>query len=407
MRECSTESATDPAARRGRLTAGAAAAACLVVVASCAHPIPAPPALTPASPTVTKVADVGLNQPANVVYDSVADLYYVSNMGPGATDKHDDNGFISQIAPDGHVVKLRWIAGGQQGAVLDAPQGMAICHDTLVVADVGSVRLFDRKTGAWARSVNMPGVRLNDVACAPDGSLWVSDAGTAHEPAQDTTEDIDAVFRIGVDRSIVAEARGRALQRPEGIVIDSGAAVVATFAGNRLERVPKRDLTARPAATVASAATAQQAGATTRTGAAVTNAANRGRGANAGNRGGAAAGRAAGRGAAGAGRAGRGAAAAPAARRGPPPPPDSAHVVETLPVGQVDALRRLPDGSLIATSWEGHSVYRLGPNDQHYPIVTGITSPSGVAVDTKRHRLVVTSTKGNMLYLVPLRTAQR
>lgn len=76
----------------------------------------------------------------------------------------------------------------------------------------------------------------------------------------------------------------------------------------------------------------------------------------------------------------------------------------TLPVGQIDALRRLPNSSLVATSWEGHSVYLLGPNDVHEPLVTGITSPSGVAVDSKRHRLVITSTQANMLYFAPLPT---
>jgi len=35
-------------------------------------------------------------------------------------------------------------------------------------------------------------------------------------------------------------------------------------------------------------------------------------------------------------------------------------------------------------------------------LLTGVTAPAGVAVDTKRGRLAVTSMQGNAMYLLPL-----
>jgi hypothetical protein len=35
-------------------------------------------------------------------------------------------------------------------------------------------------------------------------------------------------------------------------------------------------------------------------------------------------------------------------------------------------------------------------------VIAGITSPAGIAVDTRRHRLAVTSMQRNALYLLPL-----
>src|SRR4051812_31941164 len=194
--------------------------------------------LTPQSDGVTTVANVGFSQPENILYDSLADVYLVSNMGPGDPAARDDNGFISRVSPEGRVLTLRWIAGGQNGAVLDAPKGLTIRGDTLVVADVGGVHLFDRRTGAPLESIKLPGLVMNDVAFAPDGSLWITDTGPDRTPGPvDTTKDLDAVWRVDRRGRVQAVARGLSLARPDGIVLDGAGALVSTFGANRIERV--------------------------------------------------------------------------------------------------------------------------------------------------------------------------
>jgi sugar lactone lactonase YvrE len=83
--------------------------------------------------------------------------------------------------------------------------------------------------------------------------------------------------------------------------------------------------------------------------------------------------------------------------------PGNWSVVASLPSGKVDGLRRLPDGSLVVTSWDAGTVWEREPNGELEPLMRDVKSPAGVAVDTRRHRLAVTSMQGNALYLMPLR----
>ena len=71
--------------------------------------------------------------------------------------------------------------------------------------------------------------------------------------------------------------------------------------------------------------------------------------------------------------------------------------------GRDDGLRRLDDGSLVVTSWDAKAVWHLTPDGALAPLLADVTSPAGVAVDTRRHRLAVTSVRGNALYLLPIR----
>ena len=299
----------------------AALAACLTVAAAACHN--ASVSTTPSGNGVTTIAGTGFNQPENLVYDSVADVFLVANMGGGDAAR-DNNGFISRVGWDGHVVALRWIAGGMNGVTLDAPKGLAIRGDTLAVADIGGVHYFNRTTGAPLGSVTLPGLVMNDVAFAPDGSLWITDTGPDRStPPIDTTKDMDAVWVVSPGGAVTAAARGLMLDRPDGLVIDGDGALVATFGANRIERVA----------------------------------------------------------------------------RGTP----GATTEETMPGGRVDGLRRLPDGSLLVTSWDAKTIWRLPPGKAPVSLLTGVTSPAGVAVDTRRHRLAVTSMQDNTMYLLPLR----
>jgi sugar lactone lactonase YvrE len=304
-------------------TTPAALTVLAVIAAGCHHLRPTAPPATPATPVVTTVAASGFNQPENLVYDSVADAYYVSNMGGGDAAR-DNNGFISKVAPDGRVISLRWIAGGVNGATLDAPKGLAIRGDTLAVADIGGVHYFSRSTGAPLGSVTIPGVVMNDLAFAPDGTLWITDTGPDRSTTPiDTSKDMDAVWTVAPNGTVSAVARGLALDRPDGIVLDGNGALVTTFGANRVERVAPG-----------------QFGATT---------------------------------------------------------------YRTLPGGRADGLRRLADGSLLVSSWDAKTVWHMPETRLLAPLLAEVTSPAGIAVDTRRNRLAVTSMQSNTMYLLPLR----
>jgi sugar lactone lactonase YvrE len=292
------------------------------VAVGCAHAHPVmsgAPSATEGGGAVTTIADVGFSSPENVVYDAAADVYLVANVNGGATAR-DGNGFVSRVAPDGHVLALRWIAGG--GAVtLDAPKGLAIRADTLYVADVGAVRLFDRRTGAPLGARAVPGLLLNDISFGAAGEMYVTDTGPDRSTTPvDTSADLDAIFRI--DGSGVSPVvRGLRLDRPDGVVADS-TVTFTTFGANRVSRLS---------------------------------------------------------------------------------PSGVVETVATLPGGQVDGLRRLPDGSLAVTSWGAKSVFRLMAGGELRPELRDVLTPAGVALDPTRNRLVVTSMQGNRVYFVPLR----
>jgi len=297
------------------------AALAVAAAAACHHQ---QPVLTPNDNAVRTISNVGFAGPENIVYDSASDVYLVSNIGGGGPAR-DNNGFVSRVAPDGRVLTLKWIAGGKNGVELDSPKGLAIRGDTLAIADIGAVRLFDRRTGRLLRSITLPGLVMNDVAFAPDGSIWITDTGPDRDKTPvDTTRDLDAVWHVRADGTVRAAARGLWLDRPDGIVVDGRSVLVATFGGRRLERVWAAD-------------------------------------------------------------------------RNEPTN------VEELPAGRLDGLRRLADGSLLLTSWDAGAVWHLWQGDEpRRELIGGLTSPAGVAVDTRRHKLAVTSMQRNELYLLPL-----
>ena len=76
--------------------------------------------------------------------------------------------------------------------------------------------------------------------------------------------------------------------------------------------------------------------------------------------------------------------------------------IATLPGAKVDGLRRLSDGSLVVTSWNAHSVFRIAPEGKMTVVASGINSPAGVTYDAAQHRLAITSMNGNSMYFVTL-----
>ena len=181
--------------------------------------------------TVTAAADTAFavrdsfKTPESVLYDAPDDIYLVSNIN-GAPVAKDNNGFISKVSPDGHVIALKFIEGGKNGVTLNAPKGMGIHGDTLFVADIDELRMFSRTTGASYGSKPVPGATfLNDVDVGPDGVVYFSDSGLKADFSSSGT---DAVYRL--DRTGLHKlAHGTDLSRPNGVLWDSAGVTVVAF----------------------------------------------------------------------------------------------------------------------------------------------------------------------------------
>lgn len=220
-------------------------------------PPPAPPADTasalPAAPSASAIADVkkaaaatkpvttwtGLKTPESVLYDADADRYLVSNIAGKPLDE-DNNGFISELSPDGKVLREKFIASSEK-AKLNAPKGMTIVKGVLFVTDINVVRKYDAKTGASKGSITIPGATfLNDVASSPDGRVFVSDSGMKQGAKDFEPSGSDAVYVLQGDK-VTTVSKGDALTRPNGLLWWPGAEptgdaglLVVTFGGAEL-----------------------------------------------------------------------------------------------------------------------------------------------------------------------------
>ncbi|MGH2626833.1 MAG: SMP-30/gluconolactonase/LRE family protein [Anaerolineales bacterium] len=169
----------------------------------------------------------GFATPESVLYDAAADVYLVANINGNPTGV-DGNGFISRVRPDGRISALKWIDGTRPGVALNAPKGMAVRGDTLFVADITSVRMFDRRTGQFRGSVTVPGATfLNDAAAGPDGTIYVTDSGLKPDFSPSGT---DAVYKIDRSGALAIVAKGAHLKSPNGVtVLSDGQLVVVAF----------------------------------------------------------------------------------------------------------------------------------------------------------------------------------
>jgi len=194
-------------------------------------PLVALVSVSASSPRATsEIVVSGFSTPESVMHDEVADLYLVSNIN-GSPGAFDNNGFISRVWPDGTIAQLKWIRAGVNGVTLNAPKGLAIDHDTLYVADIDTLRAFDRVTGdpVGVYPIPNPGfpnpLFLNDVAVAPDGTVYMSDNVNS------------AIFSMDRRARISVFASGSQLKNPNGILADGANNVSwVTWVSNEILR---------------------------------------------------------------------------------------------------------------------------------------------------------------------------
>lgn len=171
-------------------------------------------ALSLVGPVMAQAAEptfvtTGFEMPESVVVDTAQDRLIVSNIVGNPTEA-DGQGYLSLMSPDGTVIDKHWVTG------LDAPKGMAILGDELIVTDLTAVHVIDVKTGDHIARLSGEGaVFLNDVAAGGDvayisdmmsHSIWTYADGALSQWMQDDT-----------------------LAHPNGLWVDGDALIVGSW----------------------------------------------------------------------------------------------------------------------------------------------------------------------------------
>ena len=144
-----------------------------------------------------------LRVPESVLYDTVRDVIYVSNID-GRPDAHDGKGFIALLGPEGKVRRREWVTG------LDAPKGLGFFGERLYVSDINVLVEIDIPTAKVVKRYEASeAVFLNDVAVDAEGRVYVSDMGAS------------AVYRLENGRFSLWVKDPR-LNGPNGLLAEKG-----------------------------------------------------------------------------------------------------------------------------------------------------------------------------------------
>jgi sugar lactone lactonase YvrE len=209
-------------------TAPAASAAPKPALEEAAKPVPAP---VPAPAVTYKGA---FAHPESVFYDAAGDRYLVSNIN-GNPDGVDNNGYISELLPDGTIKTPKLIAGGEKGVKLDAPKGLIIVGKELWVSDITVVRKFDLKTLASKGDIALPDATFaNDIALAPDGKVYVSDSSVKPGPKGFEPQGGDQVLVIDKTGKAKTLAKSKDLGAPNGLAFGPKGLLVNTLTSNEV-----------------------------------------------------------------------------------------------------------------------------------------------------------------------------
>lgn len=199
----------------------------------------AAPSAAPAANAPTRVGVTGgFSSPESAVFDSSEGYWYVSNIAGGATDK-DHNGFISRLRADGELDSLHYIKSGVNGALLDAPKGLALHGDTIWAADIDMARAFDKHTAKPLATVDFwpfHALLLNAIAIGPDGRVYITDTGIRLVGGQPKHVAPDHIFVIGPGLTPGIATTDSSMEGADGIAWDGahGRFLVVGFTGNAI-----------------------------------------------------------------------------------------------------------------------------------------------------------------------------
>lgn len=201
-----------------------------VVVKDAGAPAPPP------KPTPAVTFKEGLSTPESVLYDAESDTYLVGSIN-GSPLAKDNNGYVTELGPDGAIVTAKLVEGGQKGVTLNAPKGLAISQGVLYVADIDTVRLFDRKTGAPKGEVKVPGATfVNDLFAAADGKIYLTDSGLKAGKEGFDPSGTDGVYVIepGKKPKLKTLLKSKDLKGPNGVLATADTLYVVSYGSNDL-----------------------------------------------------------------------------------------------------------------------------------------------------------------------------
>jgi hypothetical protein len=149
--------------------------------------------------------------PESAYYDAASKAVFVSSINGQILEK-DGNGYISRLTPDGKVVNAKWATG------LNGPKGLRSAGGTLWVADIDEVVGIEIASGRVTSRVKVEGAQfLNDLATAPDGSVYVSDST------------LSRIYMVKDGKSSVFVEGGDIVEQPNGLLVDGGRLILGSI----------------------------------------------------------------------------------------------------------------------------------------------------------------------------------
>lgn len=170
-----------------------------------------PPTTTAGGPAPLWIVATDMASPESAYVDPVTGAVFVSNINGQILEK-DGNGYISRLAVDGKVVNAKWATG------LNAPKGMRSVGGTLWVTDIDEVVSIDIASGKVTAKVRVAGAQfLNDLATAPDGTVYASDSNNS------------TIFAVKDGTSTVFVSGPELVETANGLLVDGNRLILGTI----------------------------------------------------------------------------------------------------------------------------------------------------------------------------------
>ena len=164
-------------------------------------------------PTLTPLWDLkgDFAAPESAYYDAASNSVFVSSINGQILEK-DGNGYISRLSPDGKVVNAKWVTG------LNGPKGLRSVGGTLWVADIDEVVGIEITSGKITSRVKVEGAQfLNDLATAPDGTIYTSDSSGLR------------IYAVKDGKSSVFVEGADVVEQPNGLLVDGSRLVLGSI----------------------------------------------------------------------------------------------------------------------------------------------------------------------------------
>jgi len=164
-------------------------------------------------PTLTPIWDLkgDFASPESAYYHAASNSVFVSSINGQILDK-DGNGYISRLSPDGKVVSAKWVTG------LNGPKGLRSVGNTLWVADIDEVVGIDIGSGTITSRVKVDGATfLNDLATAPDGTIYTSDSSGLR------------IYAVKDGKSSVFVEGADVVEQPNGLLVDGARLILGSI----------------------------------------------------------------------------------------------------------------------------------------------------------------------------------